>query len=279
MYEIFELEQITLSFKNRIPRNDSRENMKQPLFKYLIIALSITAFTQVNSQTCGFGCLGLSGIYGGYSLQQYKADGLNEQLNWNMNPPWSSIAFSDEYNFNEARGFKVGINLVRAEYSNFFFTFKGYYQFLIEEQNITYNDYNHYDAKLEMNNWGIGFDFGIPLFSFINWKIAEGELKFFSPKLSTSIYNSNPLANSVKIENVFTPDKVKMGFSLGSGLIFIIVKDYISLEATGMYTFVEIDNLTSDLDGSSIPIEGSDTKFISEGGIQAFIQLNVGIPF
>lgn len=256
------------------------KNMKQPLFKYLIIVLSIASFSQVNSQTCGFGCLGLSGIYGGYSLQQYEADGLNGELNWMLNPPWSSYynPADPTFDFKEARGFKVGINLVRADYYNFFFSVKGYYQFLIEEQNITHGEYDHYDAKLEMNNWGIGLDFGIPLFSFVDWKVADGELKFFSPKLTTSIYSSNPLGNSVRVDNTYTPDKVKMGFSVGSGLIFNIVEDYISLEATGMYTFVEIGNLTSDLDGSSIPTEGSDTKFISKGGLQAFLQLNIGIP-
>jgi hypothetical protein len=70
-----------------------------------------------------------------------------------------------------------------------------------------------------------------------------------------------------------------MGFSVGSGLIFNIIEDYVSLEATGMYTFVEIDYLTNDLDGSKIPTEDSGSKFISRGGLQAFIQLNVGIPF
>jgi len=257
--------------------------MRQSRIKYLIILLSIVTFSKVSSQTCGFGCLGLSGVYGGYSLQQYEADGLNNYLNLLAHPNWSSYyPFEPNFNFKEARGFKVGINLVRADYSNFFFTFKGYYQFLLEDQNIEIDDgfgaQNIYEAKLEMNNWGIGLDFGIPLLSFIDWKIVDGELKFFSPKLSVSIYNNNPLGNSVKIENIYTPDKVKMGFSVGSGLIFNIIEDYISLEATGMYTFLEIDNLTSDLDGSSIPIEGSETKFISKGGLQAFLQLNIGIP-
>ncbi len=253
--------------------------MKQSLFKYLIIVISITSFSQVNSQTCGFGCLGLSGVYGGYSLQQYEADGLNRYLDEQTNSFISSLPFENRFNFKEGRGFKVGINLVRADYSSYFFTFKGYYQFLVEEQNISYNTYDHLDAKLEMNNWGIGIDFGIPLISFIDWKVLDGELKFFSPKLSMSEYNSNPLGNSIRVENIYTPDRVKMGFSVGSGLIFNLIEDYVSLEATGMFTFVEIDYLTSDIDGSKIPTESSESKFISKGGLQAFLQLNVGIPF
>ncbi|MCF6270133.1 MAG: hypothetical protein L3J41_10505 [Melioribacteraceae bacterium] len=261
---------------------NNKIKMKQSQFKYLIIALSITAFSNVNSQTCGFGCLGLSGVFGGYSIQQYEADGLNHYLNSVILPSSSDAKF----NFKEARGFKVGINLIRADYSNFFFTFKGYYQFLSEEQNIKIplyssadGPYTFYDAKLEMNNWGIGLDFGIPLFSFIDWKVVEGELKFFSPKLTQKIYNNDPLGNSISIENIYTPDKVQMGFSIGSGLIFNVIEDYVSLEATGMYTFIEITNLTSDHDGSSIPTKDSNTKFISNGGVQAFVQLNIGIPF
>ncbi len=263
-------------------RND-KIKMKQSLFKYFIIVLSIIAFSKVNSQTCGFGCLGLSGVYGGYSFQQFEADGLNQYLNSVL---LLSPNSETKFNFNEARGFKVGINLIRADYSNFFFTFKGYYQFLSQEQNIKIplssvsgGSYQFYDTKLEMNNWGIGLDFGIPLFSFIDWKVVDGELKFFSPKLTQKIYNNDPAGNSIVIENTYTPDRVKMGFSVGSGLIFNLIEDYVSLEATGMYSFIEIDHLTNDLDGTSIPTKDSGTKFISKGGLQAFVQLNLGIPF
>lgn len=259
--------------------------MKLSLIKYLIIVLSFLSISKINSQTCGFGCLGLSGVYAGYSIQKYEADGLNQYLNLYL-PPFSGGALSTSnsmFNFKEGSGFKVGINLVRANYSNFFFSFKGYYQFLSEEQNVQTEDgfgyFNIYNAKLEMNNWGIGLDLGIPLLSFIDWKIIEGELKFFSPKLSVENYNNNPLANSIVIEESYTPDKVNMGYSIGSGLIFNIVRDYVSLEVTGMYSFIKIDNFSSDIDGSKIPHEGSDTKFISKGGIQGIMQLNVGIPF
>jgi hypothetical protein len=258
--------------------------MKLSLIKYLIIVLFFLSISKINSQTCGFGCLGLSGVYGGYSVQQYEADGLNQYIGMISNP-FSSLAHNESnIKFKEGKGFKVGINLVRANYSNFFFTFKGYYQFLSEDKEIEMVDIitpnssaPTYNAKLEMNNWGIGLDFGIPLFGFVDWKIMEGELKFFSPKLSIkSDYQVWFLMNN---ENTFTPDKVNMGYSIGSGLIFNIVRDYVSLEVTGMYSLIKIDNFSSDIDGSKIPSENSDTKFISKGGIQGIMQLNVGIPF
>ncbi len=251
--------------------------MRQSQIKYLIIILTILTFSNVSSQTCGFGCLGLSGVYGGYSIQQYDADGLNNYLNMD------AISFStqQQFNFNQASGIKLGINFIRADYPDFFFTFKGFYQFLSEEQNLEFDEgfgaEKSYETKLEMNNWGIGLDFGIPLYSFIDLKIIEGEMKFFSPKLSMKTYN-NPISSSTVVEDTYTADNVKMGFSVGSGLIFNIVEDYVSIEVTGMYTFLEIDNLTSDADGTPIPLENNDTQFISKGGLQAFIQVNVGIP-
>jgi hypothetical protein len=250
--------------------------MKINKIKYFLIVFAILSFSKVNSQTCGFGCLGLSGVYGGYSGQQYEADGLNDYLDiisYSVSEP--------KFNFKEGRGFKVGMNFVRVNYSNFFFSFKGYYQFLSESQSVEVDlmssqlPYNTaYAAKLEMNNWGVALDLGIPLLGFIDWKIVEGELKFFAPKLTIDVSDESSFMNS----STYTPDKVKMGYSVGTGLIFNIVEDYISLEVTGMHTFIEIDYLTSDIDGSKVPTEGSDLKFISKGGLQGVIQLNVGIP-
>ncbi len=68
-----------------------------------------------------------------------------------------------------------------------------------------------------------------------------------------------------------------MGFSIGSGLIFNLVEDYISLEATGLFTFVEIDYLINDVNGDRIPSQ-NESKMVSKGGLQGIIQLNIGIP-
>ena len=256
--------------------------MKNSILKYLVVLLTILTYSNINSQTCGFGCLGLSGIYAGYSIQQYEANGLNNYLNEIVHPSHLSNIQDDKFDFNEASGFKIGINLVRADYPNFFFTFKGFYQFLSEEQTIEIPDGMGYDftynAKLEMNNWGFGLDFGIPFGTFVDWKIIDGELKFFSPKLTFKSGYNNPAANYFGIDNKYTPVKVKMGFSLGSGFLFHIIEDYISVEATGSYTFVEIDYLLSDKDGSRIPFENSSDKFISKGGLQGLIQINIGMP-
>jgi len=252
--------------------------MRQTEVKYLIFILSIMTFSNVSAQTCGFGCLGLSGVYGGYSIQKYDADGLNNYLNMGV----GSSSSQQQFNFNQGSGLKLGINIIRADYPDFFFTFKGFYQFLSEEQNLEFDDgagtQDVYETELDMNNWGIGLDFGIPLFSFIDLKIIEGEMKFFSPKFTMKSYNNNPSGNAINVDNTYTADNVTMGFSVGSGLIFNILEDYISMEVTGMYTFLEIDNLTSDQNGTPIPLEDSNTQFISSGGLQTFIQLNVGLP-
>lgn len=249
--------------------------MNRLVFKYLVSTLMFFASTNAIAQTCGFGCLGLSGVYGGYSIQQYEAKGLNKYLNSNIN------SVDSKFNFNEGRGFKVGINVVRAEYTHFFFTLKGYYQFLSEEKRIESDDNrgykNIYDNKLEINNWGIGLDLGIPLFRFIDWKIVEGELKFFSPKLSVHNYNSSS-ASSYDFRDIYTPNRIKMGFAIGSGLIFHVIEDYISLEVTVLGSFIEIDNLSSDANAEKVPNSSNRMKLISHGGLQGVVQLNVGIP-
>ena len=243
--------------------------MKINKIKYFLIVFAILSFTSISSQTCGFGCLGLSGVYGGYSIQQYEADGLNQYLDEFSNNELGAL-------FNEGRGFKVGINIVRAEYENYFFTFKGYYQFLSERRTVANSNGSNYDATLEMNNWGVGLDFGIPICSFVDWKIVDSELKFFSPKL---ILENSTVRDIIISDETYTPDKVKMGYSIGSGFIFNIIKDYVSIEVTGMYTFVKIDYLTNDNDGAQIPKLDSNSKLISKGGFQGIVQLNVGLPF
>ena len=256
--------------------------MKSRILKNIVLGFSLLITGQIYSQSCGFGCLGLSGVFGGYSVQQYKADGLNNYLNDYIHIPYLSLTTADEFGFKEGMGFKVGINLVRADYSNFFFTFKGFYQFLSEEQTIKLSDglgYEmRYDATLKMDNWGFGLDLGIPLGSFVDWKIIDGEVIFFSPKVSINNYYNNPEVKYVKIDNTFTPNTVKTGFAVGSGLIFNLIEDYVSLEIGGMFTFIEIDYLTNDESGDKIPNE-TDSKLVSEGGLKGTVQLNIGIPF
>lgn len=247
----------------------------------IFLILLFLLLNSSSAQTCGFGCLGLSGIFGGYSGQQYEATGLNDYLNSTIIPIYFAHAADfPQFNFKEGRGFKVGMNIIRAKYTQTFFTFKGYYQFLEESQSYSETSGNFEtksDAILKMDNWGIGLDFGITLFSFLDWKIIDGEVKFFNPKLDIKVTTNNPNKNQ-PYEGTFTPDDIKIGYSIGTGVIINLIQDYISIEATGMYTFIDINYLTNDIDGFPIPTDKS-KSLISKGGYGGVVQLNVGIPF
>lgn len=242
---------------------------------FLLLSLPQIAMTQ----TCGFGCLGLSGIYVGYSFENYSADGLNQQLNSDL----EKVGINDQsYNFHSGQGFRFGMNIVRANFESYFFSVKGYYQFLEEEQVVTgsilpddlLNVEYDLKSKLEMNHWAMGFDFGIPLVNFLDWKIVDGSIKFYNTQLLNQVIENNTVVEEAK----YTTPKISVGYALGSGFIIHIIKDYISIEGTGMYNFTNVDYLTNDNNSSRFPDENSKTDLVNSGGFSGIVQLNIGIP-
>lgn len=237
--------------------------------------LTMSINSKTFTQTCGFGCLGLSGIYGGYSFENYHAEGLNHQLNKEL----ENMGVNDQrYDFRTGMGFRFGMNIVRANFDDYFFTVKGYYQFLEESQTVTAlllpGEEFDFKSKFEMNHWALGFDFGIPVFNFMDWKIVDGSLKFFNTKLTQQdIYE-----NKVVQEKTFNIPKITMGYAVGSGLIIHIIKDFVSIEGTGMYNFTKIENLTNDNNTEHLPNDDSEFPLVTKGGLSAVVQLNIGIP-
>lgn len=249
--------------------------LKKINYKYITIFLLLGLPQITMTQSCGFGCLGLSGIYAGYSFEDYSADGLNQQLNGNL----EKMGISDQsYNFRSGQGFRFGINIVRANFENYYFTVKGYYQFLKEEQSISTSllqgEENELKSKFEMNHWAMGFDFGIPLVNFLDWKIVDGSIKFYNTQLSNQVITNNTVVEETK----FTTPKISVGYALGSGLVIHIIKDYISIEGTGMYNFTNVDYLTNDDNSNHFPDEDSKTDLVHSGGFSGIVQLNIGIP-
>ncbi len=248
--------------------------MKKINFIYTLIFLLLNLPQLVMAQTCGFGCLGLSGFYGGYSFENYEADGLNYQLNKNL----EDLGINDQrYNFRSGQGFRIGMNIVRARYEKYFFTVKGYYQFLKEEQSIIAvypNKTTDMKSSFEMNHWALGFDLGIPLVRFMDWKIIDGSIKFFNTQLTNRIIEKNNIVQETK----FSTPKILVGYSLGSGLVIHVIENYVSIEATGLYNFTTIDYLINDDDSEHFPAEGSNINLINSGGFSAIVQINLGIP-
>lgn len=247
------------------------------LFKNIFLLLII--YSSVSSaQSFGFGCLGFVGGFGGYNYQQYKPTGLNQYVT-NFNNTRSEYLENSMSEFNKAKGYRVGVNFFRANLTDFFITAKGYYQQSHEEHSaLVYQtafgiDYE-YDLKIK--SWGIGVDLGIPLFNNLSWKIIDGSILINSARF-TETTNSSHGTSIVKYDN----EKTEIGYSVGTGFIFDVVKNYISIEGVAGYTYISIEKMISD-DGDELIYDATTSmnseKFIDSGGFNAVVQLNLGFP-
>ncbi|MBI3123221.1 MAG: hypothetical protein HYZ10_02335 [Ignavibacteriales bacterium] len=239
------------------------------LSKILFVVLIFSA-TVINAQKFGFGCLGLSGFYVGISEHHYKAPGINDYVNTSL--VGSLIASNEKINFNLASGYRVGANFFRAKWDNIFITAKGFYQFLKEEHTANSASQAQQKFQMKMNNWGVGLDIGIPVNSFIDWKIVEGGVTFYSAELNQQNFADNSLSSEAK----FSPEKSKPSYYAGTGVILHIIPDYMSLEGTATYYFMNIDEFQRNIaDVGVIRI----TDPISKAGWGGTLQLNISFPF
>jgi len=240
--------------------------------KYLFIVFILFSIS-IHAQPFGFGCLGLSGFYAGYSQQYFATGGINEFVAQRLS---TTLPSADKIEFKKGTGYRIGANFFRAKWDKFFLTAKGYYQFLKEEHQVsgppqTGQITDKY--QLTMNHWGVGLDFGVPIFWVLDWKIFEANVTFFNTEFIEESLIDNVSQGQIK----YTPDKNKLGYFLGSGLILHLVPDYVSIEGTAGYNFITIEAMNND-SGSTIPIQNSTKKAIEKGGLSVTIQLNVGFP-
>jgi hypothetical protein len=238
-----------------------------------ILIFSVFLFpVQFNAQSFGFGCLGLSGVFGGYSYQYYKADGLNKYINAQVDPIQNP---NKKIEYKKGEGFIVGANVLKAQFSSVFIGLKGFYQFSRETKVLKPSGYTNYRSyELNFNYWGAGIDFGFPLGSFLSFKLLDAGVTYsdISFNISEKIGSQNIPVETYKSE------KPKIAYYVGSGLIFNLISNYISLELTARYHFSNYDNLVNSHKKYLID-KNSDVKIVSNSGIQATAQINIGIPF
>lgn len=246
--------------------------------KIFLVIIGIQSLTI--AQSFGFGCLGLVGGFGGYSYLQYQPDGLNRYVdNFNNDPVISQYNENEMSHFGKAAGYRVGVNFFRAKFTGFFVSAKGYYEQLHEEhsakvyQTAIGVDYE-YDLKLK--NIGIGLDLGIPVTKFLSWKIVDGSILLNSTRFTETI-NSTQGTLVTKYES----DKTDIGYSIGTGIIIDIIKNYISIEGVASYTQFSVDKMKLENGSDYLNYNtqtGSADKFIARGGFNAVVQLNLSFP-
>lgn len=231
------------------------------------------------AQQIGFGCLGFVGGFVGYEINNYKAEGLNNYVD-RYNEIRSDSLQSPLGEFGRATGFRVGLNITRQNIDGVIFTLKGFYHRLGDLKTATFTSgegvaTEEYD--LRFRNYGIGIDIGTELNEYISWKILNLELVYHHATLVIKgTYPGRPATR----EELTSADEA-FGVVIGSGFIWRIIGDYLSLEGSFGYSFLTLDSLEYE-DGSLLPENEISTRpmnnLISEGGFNSVIQVNVGFP-
>lgn len=241
--------------------------------KKLLILILILFYSQFFAQTFGFGCLGLSGIYAGVSDYQYDVKGINDYISK------EKLSETETLKFNRGTGYRIGANLFRAKWEGFFISAKGYYQFIKEEiisknSLIKFNQVyqTNKNFQLNLNNWGIGIDFGTPIFKFLDLKIFEGHFSYYTPELNVEYYDNNNFISGDKFE----PEKMKLSYFIGTGLILHLIHGYLSIEGTAGYNFLKVERLKNQ---NNIFIGDEFNNSIKNAGMSYTFQINVGFPF
>lgn len=240
------------------------------LIYIVIIAFICLFYKNIYAQTFGFGCLGFTGGFGGVVYESYKADGLNAYL--------KTLEKSPE-EFKYSVGYRVGINIFRASWeSGFILSAKGYYQSLSNTKKSSgmLADGSSNTLDLDLKNWGVGIDIGYAITNFFSWKIIDGAVHFNNVRLT----NTTDSIGSTTV-NKYKSDAGVFGYSVGTGIIIGIVKDYISIEGLAAYTSLKIEKLKSDngvFFSDKLSPADANKNFIDSGGFTAVIQLNIGFP-
>lgn len=244
------------------------------MFLIIIFSLFILSYSHSYSQSFGFGCLGLVGGFGGITYQQYQPGLLKDYIN-----DFNNLTTKKLDDFGKVDGYRFGVNLFRARFSGFFITAKGYYQHLKETHNaqrfsrVGNEEYNY---ELKLKSFGVGLDLGIPIHGRLLWKILDGAVLINSTRFSET---SNTVSGTKVIK--FDNEKTEIGYSIGSGFVLDILKNYISIEGIVGYSFFQIRDMISEdkTKFENLISNPEDNKpFIKAGGLNASVQLNIGFP-
>lgn len=246
--------------------------------KIFLIFFSLISVTK--AQTFGFGCLGFVGGYGGFVYQNVEAKGLNQFITeFNLE---TYETFGVLKSIDNASGFRIGLNFFRATFQNdIILTAKGFYQYVGKTSSSKIENTNSYNYSLDLDiqNWAIGFDVGWEFTRLVSWKIVDGSLNFNYVTLT----ETTDLPGETTVQK-YKSDSGVLGYSIGTGIIISLIKDYISLEGSAGYTYISITNVY-DENGTPLlnPISVNNSEYINDdfinaGGFTAVVQLNVGFP-
>ena len=243
--------------------------MKNLFTSLLIAGLLFTTFTSdsnAQDDCCGvgsiFSSLIQSGIFGGYGIQMYSAEGLNAEL---------PEGFED---YGTAMGWRVGANIIQLQHEQLMMGLKFYFQSSTETQEVT-GTYNGEPAtqelKLILSQFNLGMSFSYIISNSFDIRIFDIYIAWTNGELSNTIKSSN-----APPEDVYKSPDTNTGFTADAGIVYYPFPPYVSLEVLGGYSLFSVETVELE-GGSNFPT--SNTDVVDGGGFFAVAVLTVGLPF
>jgi len=225
---------------------------------FLVAGLLFVAYTpdsKAQDDCCGvgsiFSSLLQSGIFGGYGVQMYSAEGLNAELPEGF----------EEYG--TAMGWRIGANIIQLRREQLLIGLKFYYQQMTETQDATGQE-----IQLDLKQWNLGMSFSYIVSNSFDIRIFDAMLSWTSAEVKNTGEGFEDI--------VFKSPEASIGFTADAGIVFYPFPPYVSLEVLGGYSIFSVDkvNLESGSSGQS-----TINDFVDGGGFFAVAVLTVGIPF
>ena len=231
------------------------------LFTFIVVAgillISYTPDSKAQDDCCGvgsiFSSLMQSGIFGGYGIQMYGAEGLNEVLP-------SEVGFKD---YGTAMGWRVGANIIQLQREQLLIGLKFYYQAMKEKQDVTGQD-----MTLDITQWNLGMSFSYIINNSFDIRIFDAMLSWTNAKLTRTGDGFNDI--------VFKSPESSTGFTADAGVVYYPFPPYVSLEVLGGYSIFSIDKVNLEEGQSNL---STINDIVDGGGFFAVAVLTIGLPF
>ncbi|MBN2572242.1 MAG: hypothetical protein JXA68_08950 [Ignavibacteriales bacterium] len=239
----------------------------------------------VKAQLClgeeAFLCLGYlaySGIYAGWGVQFYNAEGLNHYIEvYNANRPQLTQQMDE---FGMGHGFLFGANIARFQADELLFNMEGFYQRINEKEEAKVSSGGIEASRtfdLDLDIWGIGMNVSYFVNKNIDIKFIDVSVLFISSEFE-NIYQAGTDPEDTEVLNNVNSS---IGVNLNAGITFYLIPPYISIEPSVGYSFFGIDEMEFE-NGSKLANDENSSQamdnFISSGGLYGSAQLIILIP-
>ncbi len=229
---------------------------------FSIVITGIFIFLGSNSLKAQDDCCGVgsifssliqSGIFGGYGIQMFGAQGLNEV----------TVNIEGIKDFGTAMGWRVGANIIQLQREQVMVGFKFYYQSMTEKQELTGQD-----MKLDINQWNLGMSFSYIVSNSFDIRIFDAYLSWTSAELTRTGDGFDDI--------VFKSPESNIGFTADAGIVYYPFPPYVALEVLGGYSFFSVDKANLEEGDDNIDVIND---IVDSGGFFAVAVLTVGLPF